>query len=167
MFSRLGQLGSQAGGGDQTAGEAGDWGILRAQWVLLYRNTRGLPHVELPNSTGDVGNCDTLSPRELMRLMSAFLCIVLLCHGLLTVTQGSSLNIILPNRYRYLSTFVRHPVPPSTSISPQSALPHLPSRPIVCAVPAFSRASLALVLGTLCSGAWCARSSIFYRFFGA
>ena len=47
---------------------------------------------------------------------------------------------------------------------------YVPSRPILCAVPAFSRASLApapLVLGTLCSGAWCACSSIFYRVFGA
>jgi hypothetical protein len=106
MFSRLGQLGSQDGG-DQTtceAGFGGDWGILRAQWVLLYRDTWGLPHVELPNSTGDVGKCDTLSPRELMRFMSAFLYMVFLCHGLFTVTQGSSLNIILPNHY--LSTFV-------------------------------------------------------------
>ena len=108
--------------------------MLRAQWVLLYRDTWGLPHVELPNSTGDVGNCDTLSPRELMRLMSAFLYIVFLCHGLFTVTQGSSLNIILPNRYRYLSTFVRHPVPCSPSISPR---PAVPPRPILCAVPAF------------------------------
>ena len=121
ICSRLGQLGSQAGGGDQTAGEAGDWGILRAQWVLLYRDTWGLPHVELPNSTGDVGKCDTLSPRELMRFMSAFLYMVFLCHGLFTVTQGSSLNIILPNHY--LSTFVRHPVPSSPSISPRPAVP--------------------------------------------
>lgn len=67
--------------GNRIAGETGFrgyWGHCKgSRGTLVPRYLGILSQVELLNSTGDIGNCDILSPQELMRPMSTFLYIVI------------------------------------------------------------------------------------------